>query len=152
MIDDASNEMPYAQLYPQDSLFANMGVLRGTIEAKGPFMALYVDKASHFTTTRQGGLHYQVALEQNDTQIERALGELGINLILANSPQAKGRIEVTFRFFQDRFIKELRLAGITTYDQLIAIFSKPSYPGIIVATPIRPNRSICPCPRTKTST
>lgn len=117
MIDDASNEMPYAQLYPQDGLFANMRVLRGTIEAKGLFVALYVDKASHFTTTRQGGLHYQVALEQNDTQIERALGELGINLILANSPQAKGRIEVTFRFFQDRFIKELRLAGITTYDQ-----------------------------------
>jgi hypothetical protein len=117
MIDDASNEIPCAELYPQDSVFANMEVLRGTIETKGLFMALYVDKASHFTTTRQGGLHYQVALEQNDTQIERALGELGINLILANSPQAKGRIEVVFRLFQDRFIKEMRLAGIKTYEQ-----------------------------------
>jgi len=117
MIDDATNEIPCAQLFPQDSLFTNMRVLRGAIEAKGLFTALYADKASHFTTTRQGGLHYEVALEQDDTQIERALGELGINLIPANSPQAKGRIEVTFRLFQDRFIKEMRLAGITTYDQ-----------------------------------
>lgn len=117
MIDDATNEIPYAQLFPQDSLCTNMRVLRGTIEAKGLFIALYADKASHFTTTRKGGLHYEVALEQDDTQIERALGELGINLIPANSPQAKGRIEVTFRLFQDRFIKEMRLAGITTYDQ-----------------------------------
>jgi len=117
MIDDATNEVPYAQLFPQDTLFANMHVLRRFIEIKGIFMALYVDKASHFKTTRHGGLHYTVDPEQPDTQIERALTELGINIIWANSPQAKGRIEVTFRLFQDRFIKELRLAKIKTYTQ-----------------------------------
>jgi len=117
MIDDATNEIPYAQLFPQDTLFANMHVLRRFIELKGIFMALYVDKASHFKTTRHGGLHYTVDPEQADTQIERALKELGINIIWANSPQAKGRIEVTFRLFQDRFIKEMRLAKIKTYVQ-----------------------------------
>jgi hypothetical protein len=115
MIDDATNEIPYARLFPKDTLFANLHVLRRFIERKGIFMALYVDKASHFKTTRHGGLHYTVDPEQTDTQIERAMRELGINIIWANSPQAKGRIEVTFRLFQDRFIKELRLAGIKTY-------------------------------------
>jgi hypothetical protein len=114
-IDDATNEVAYARFFPGDNLFANMHVLRRLIEIKGIFMSLYVDKARHFTTTRYGGLHVNVAQEQGDTQIERALGELDINLIPANSPQAKGRIEVTFRLFQDRLIKEMRIAGIKNY-------------------------------------
>jgi hypothetical protein len=68
-------------------------------------------------TTRHGGLHYTVNPEQDETQIERALNELGITFILANSPQPKGRIEVLFRLFQDRLIKEMRLAGIKNYTQ-----------------------------------
>ncbi|MBO1225045.1 MAG: hypothetical protein JYX80_11520, partial [Candidatus Scalindua sediminis] len=78
--------------FPGDTLFANMHVIRRIIEIKGIFMSLYVDKASHFKTTRHGGLHYNIAQEQEDTQIERALKELDINIITANSPQAKGRI------------------------------------------------------------
>ena len=117
MIDDATNEVSYAQFFPKDTLFANMHVIRHFLELKGTFLSRYVDKASHFTTTRHGGLHYQVAQEHDETQIERALHELGINLITANSPQAKGRIEVTFRLFQDRLIKEMRLANIKNYQQ-----------------------------------
>jgi hypothetical protein len=118
MIDDATNEIPYAQFFFKDTLFANMQVLRRFIEIKGLFMALYVDKASHFKTTRHGGIHYNMSPEQDEeTQIERALRELGINVIPANSPQAKGRIEVTFRLFQDRLTKEMRLAGIKNYTQ-----------------------------------
>ncbi len=118
MIDDATNEVPYAAFFPKDTLFANMQVIRRLIEIKGLFMSLYVDKASHFKTTRHGGIHYNINPEQNEeTQIERALEELGINIIPANSPQAKGRIEVTFRLFQDRLIKEMRLAGIKNYAQ-----------------------------------
>lgn len=117
MIDDATNEVPYARFFPQDTLFANMHVMRRFIEIKGLFMSLYADRASHFKTTRHGGLHYLVQEEQGDTQIQRALEELGITLISAHSPQAKGRIEVTFRLFQDRLIKEMRLAGINTYDE-----------------------------------
>jgi hypothetical protein len=117
IIDDATNEVPYARFFPKDTLFANMHILRRFIEIKGIFSALYVDKASHFKTTRHGGLNYNVAQDQEETQIERALGELGIDVIPANSPQAKGRIEVTFRLFQDRLIKEMRLAGIKNYKE-----------------------------------
>jgi hypothetical protein len=117
MIDDASNEVPYAQFFPKDTLFANMHVIRRFIELKGLFMALYADKASHFKTTRHGGIHYHVNPEQEETQIERALNELDINLIPANSPQAKGRIERLFGFLQDRLIKEMRLAGVKNYTQ-----------------------------------
>lgn len=115
--DDATNEVPCAKLYSYDGVFNNMEVLRKIIEKKGLFYALYVDKASQFNTTRYGGLHVNVAPEQEGTQIERALKELGITLILANSPQAKGRIENLFGTFQDRFIKEMRLAGIKNYEE-----------------------------------
>lgn len=117
MIDDADSAVPYAQFFPKDTTLANMHVIRRFIEKKGVFMALYADKASHFTTTRYQGIHYNVNPEQDDTQIERALKELEIELIPANSPQAKGRIERLFRLLQDRLIKELRLAGITSYTQ-----------------------------------
>jgi hypothetical protein len=115
MIDDATNEIPYARLVPSDTMFANMSVIRGFIEKRGLFTALYVDRASHFGTTRHGGLHVNVSPEQDETQIERALNELGITIIPANSPQAKGRVEIRFRLFQDRFIKKMQLLGIKDY-------------------------------------
>lgn len=117
MIDDADSAVPYAQFFPKDTTLANMHVIRRFIEKKGLFMALYVDKASHFTTTRYQGIHYNVNPEQDDTQIERALKELDIELIPANSPQAKGRIERLFRLLQDRLIKEMQLAGVASYAQ-----------------------------------
>ncbi|MEW6481725.1 MAG: hypothetical protein AB1397_01785 [bacterium] len=116
MIDDATNEIPYARFFSSDNMFANMAVIRGFIERKRLFSALYVDKASHFETTRHGGLHVNVSPEQDETQIERALKELGITIIPANSPQAKGRIEVRFRLFQDRLIKKMALLKIKDYD------------------------------------
>ena len=117
MIDDASSEVPYARFFPKDTLFGNMHVIRRFIELKGIFMCLYVDRASHFKTTRHGGIHYNVNPEQEETQIERALDELDINIITANSPQAKGRIERLFGLFQDRLIKEMRLVGIRSYQE-----------------------------------
>lgn len=117
MIDDATNEVLYARFYPKDTTFSNMEVIRKAIETKGVFMALYVDKASHFKTTRYGGLHYNVSIEQEETQIDEALGELGITLITANSPQAKGRVERLFGFFQDRLINEMWLKKIKDYSE-----------------------------------
>ena len=70
-----------------DTMFANMHVKERFIEKKWLFSALYVDRASHFETTRHGGLHYNVSPEQDETQIERALKELGIRLITANLPR-----------------------------------------------------------------
>jgi len=56
MIDDASNEVPYDRFFPKDTVFSNMHVIRRFIELKGIFSCLYVDKASHFTTSRHGGI------------------------------------------------------------------------------------------------
>ena len=117
MIDDTSSEVPYARFFPKDTVLGNMHVIRQFIELKGIFACLYVDKASHFKTTRHGGIHYNVNPEQEETQIERALDELDINIITANSPQAKGRIERLFGLFQDRLVKEMRLAGIKNYQE-----------------------------------
>ena len=117
MIDDATNEVPYAAFFSKDTMFNNMSVIRRFIEKKGLFSALYADKASHFKTTRKEGIHYTVKPEHDETQIERALNELDITFIAANSPQAKGRIERLFRLLQDRLISELRLAGIKNYKQ-----------------------------------
>ncbi len=113
-IDDATNEVPYASLFPSDTTSHNMQVLKKVVDKKGVFKSLYVDKASHFTTTRRGGTHVVVRTEDfRNTQVERALGELGITMINAHTPQAKGRIERLFQLLQDRFLKELKLNGIT---------------------------------------
>ncbi|MFN4245102.1 MAG: hypothetical protein ACK4F9_03005 [Brevinematia bacterium] len=116
MIDDADGYV-YAEFHPSETVWANMKVIRAYIEKRGIFMALYTDKASHFRTTRHGGIHYHVEVDHKETQIARALGELGIKLINANSPQAKGRIERKFRFFQDRLVKEMRLRDIKNYEE-----------------------------------
>ena len=72
MIDDADGYV-YARFYPSDTTWANIEVIKEYIRRRGLFMALYVDKASHFKTTRHGGIHYQVSPEQEETQIQRAL-------------------------------------------------------------------------------
>jgi regulator of replication initiation timing len=123
-IDDATSEVLFAKFYPYEGVFACMEVIRKTIENKGIFYCLYVDKASHFKTTRYGGLHVNIDSEQEDTQIERALKELDINIIPANSPQAKGRIERLFRTFQDRLIKEMRLRDIKDYKHANLLLEK----------------------------
>ncbi len=115
MIDDASGKIYSAGFYYKDTVFNNMEVIKNWIKKKGVFMALYVDKASHFTTTRHGGIHYEIKDEHKDTQIQEALGELGITMIPANSPQAKGRIERLFKTLQDRLINELYIYNIKDY-------------------------------------
>lgn len=117
MIDDATNEVLYGRFYEKDTTYNNMEAIKEVIKKKGCFMALYVDKASHFKTTRIGGVHYDVSEEQKETNIEEALEELGITLITANSPQAKGRIERLFGFFQDRLINEMWIRKIKDYEE-----------------------------------
>jgi transposase len=117
MIDDATNEVPWALFAPADTSYDNMAVIRKFIEKKGLFEALYVDKASQFLTTRKDGLHQNINPDQENTNIQKALADLGINIIFANSPQAKGRIERLFRFLQDRLINEMKLRKIKNYKE-----------------------------------
>src|SRR5947199_8531801 len=88
-----------------------MDGLREVIETKGLFCALYSDRGSHFFHTPKAG---EPVDKQRLTQVGRALKELGVQMIPAYSPQARGRSERNFGTWQGRLPQELRLAGCTT--------------------------------------
>jgi transposase len=109
ILDDATSEIYYAQLVEEESTATVMTALREVIERKGAFCALYSDRASHFFRTPKAG---QPVDRQRPTQVGRALAELGIQMIPAYSPQARGRSERNFGTWQGRLPQELRLQGI----------------------------------------
>src|SRR5438094_5582842 len=90
-----------------------MVALKDVVERKGLFCALYSDRASHFFETPKAG--QKVDLDRL-TQVGRAMKELGIQMIPAYSPQARGRSERNFGTWQGRLPQELRLAGIRTLE------------------------------------
>jgi transposase len=114
VLDDATSAAYYAQFVPQESTATMLAALKAVIETCGIFCALYVDKASHFVTTRTGTSPHRPQRAAGPTQIERALRQLGIELIPAHSPQARGRMERLWETWQGRLPQELRLAKITT--------------------------------------
>src|ERR1022692_2762781 len=112
--DDATSRIYYAQLVEEESTMTVLGALREVVEQEGVFCALYSDRASHFFwTPRAGG---KVDPERL-TQVGRALKELGIGMIPAYSPQARGRSERSFGTWQGRLPQELRLRGMGTLEQ-----------------------------------
>lgn len=118
LIDDATNRIEDSRFVLSDTTIENMRVLREFFIEKGLPKAFYIDKDSKFKTQRHRGIHYQLKGEPYpDTQIKRALKELGIGVIYADSPQAKGRIERDFQTLFDRLIKELKLHGIETISE-----------------------------------
>ena len=114
ILDDATSEIYYAQLVEEESTVTVMAALRAVIERKGLFCALYSDRGSHFwLTPKVGGKVDQHRL----TQVGRALRELGIQMIPAYSPQARGRSERNFSTWQGRLPQELRLQGIHSVEK-----------------------------------
>ena len=109
ILDDATSEIYYAQLVEEESTATVMAALREVIESQGVFCALYSDRGSHFwLTPKVGGKVDPHRL----TQVGRALRELGIRMIPAYSPQARGRSERSFGTWQGRLPQELRLHNI----------------------------------------
>jgi transposase len=129
ILDDATSEIYYAQLVEEESTRTVMEGLRTVIESKGLFCALYSDRGSHFFVTPKAG---EKVDKHRPTQVGRALKELGVQMIPAYSPQARGRSERSFGTWQGRLPQELRLAGITTLQganeflrqQYIAVFNQ----------------------------
>ena len=113
ILDDASSEIYYAQLVEEESTRTVMTGVREVIERKGLFCALYSDRGSHFFYTPKAG---EPVDKSRLTQFGRALNELGVQMIPAYSPQARGRSERSFGTWQGRLPQELRLAGITTLE------------------------------------
>ena len=114
VLDDATSRVYYAHFVPEESTRTMLAALRAVIDAQGLFCALYVDCASHFVTTRTGTSPHRPQHAAGPTQIERALTQLGIELIPAHTPQARGRMERLWETWQGRLPQELRLAGLTT--------------------------------------
>jgi transposase len=106
-IDDATSKLMQLRFVPSESTDSYFEALRGYLQAHGCPVAFYSDKHSVFRVLRKdakGG--------QGMTQFGRALAELNIEIICANSSQAKGRVERANRTLQDRLVKELRMAGV----------------------------------------
>jgi transposase len=114
ILDDATSEIYYARLVEEESTRTVMAGLREVIEAQGLFCALYSDRGSHFFVTLQAG---EKVDKHRLTQVGRAMKELGVQMIPAYSPQARGRSERSFGTWQGRLPQELRLAGIGTVEQ-----------------------------------
>jgi transposase len=114
ILDDANSEIYYAQLVEEEGTRTVMAALREVIETQGLFCALYSDRGSHFFVTPKGGEEVD---KQRLTQVGRALRELGVQMIPAYSPQARGRSERNFGTWQGRLPQELRLAGIDTVEE-----------------------------------
>lgn len=110
ILDDATSEIYYAQLVEEEATRTVMVALREVIETQGLFCALYSDRGSHFFVTPKAG---EKVDKHRLTQVGRAMKDLGIQMIPAYSPQARGRSERSFGTWQGRLPQELRLAGVT---------------------------------------
>jgi hypothetical protein len=113
ILDDATSEIYDAQLVEEESTLTVMAALREVIQCKGLFCALYSDRGSHFWLTPKAGGKVD---PHRLTQVGRALRELGVQMIPAYSPQARGRSERNFGTWQGRLPQELRLHGMTTVE------------------------------------
>ena len=118
MIDDATSHT-LARFYPAATVETHLDLLGRWLRRLGRSLALYTDRHSIFEPQDKGR-----ALPDAVTQFGRALQELDIRLICARSPQAKGRIERSFGTAQDRWVKELRLAGATSHEEANKILGR----------------------------
>src|SRR6476469_3444983 len=114
ILDDATSKIYYAQLVEEESTRTVMAGLWEVIEIEGLFCALYSDRGSHFFVTVKEG---EPVDKGRLTQVGRAMKELGVQMIAAYSPQARGRSERSFGTWQGRLPQELRVAGITSVEE-----------------------------------
>jgi transposase len=114
LMDDATSTIYYGQFVDEESTETVMAGLRSVIETKGVFCSLYSDRAAHFVCTPKGATKPDRSIR---TQVGRALDQLGIELIPAGSPQARGRCERSYGTLQGRLPQEMREAGISTRQQ-----------------------------------
>lgn len=144
VVDDATNALLYAQLWPQETTLAVMHALAFVLRTEGLPMALYTDRAGWaFVTPKATGPVDKARL----TQVGRALHQLGIEHIPAYSPQARGRSERMNRTVQGRLVNELRVAGIRAIDaanQYLREIYVPQHNAAFRRTPLDPASAFVP--------
>jgi transposase len=114
-IDDASSRV-FARFYAYEGTIPALDSFQRYIRQHGIPLAVYADTHTTYRSPAEPTVEEQLAGTKPQSQVGRALAELGVELIAAHSPQAKGRVERLFKTFQDRVIKELRLAAVSTLD------------------------------------
>ena len=112
-MDDATNEHYSMFFVPEEGTSSSLRGVKEVIETKGLFCSFYSDRASHYWRMIEAGNKVD---KTKPTQFGRAMKQLGIEMIPAYSPQARGRSERAFKTHQDRLVKELALHGITTME------------------------------------
>ena len=117
-VDDATGQVVSAWFCEHEDARSYFLLIRALVEHRGVPVALYTDRHAVFKHTPGPGL------PAGPTQFSRAMDELGTQMIFAQSPQAKGRVERTGGTFQDRLVAELRLAGATTLEQAPAVLDE----------------------------
>ena len=117
LIDDATSRIMWLQFVKWESCFGYFNAMKNYFKRYGKPLSIYTDRLAVFETTRKTEKNYR------ETQFNRAVTSLGINLILANSPQAKGRVERVNETLQDRLVKEMRLARISSMEEGNAFLS-----------------------------
>ena len=125
-MDDADNTIYSAFFVAEEGTMSSFLALRQVIETHGLFGSLYADRGSHYWLTAAAG---GTVDKDHPTQVHRALIQLGIELIPAYSPEARGRSERMFGTLQGRLPQELRLAGITTMDEANRFLETRFIPG-----------------------
>lgn len=118
--DDATNRLLMARFVSRDTGSANRRILIDYLKRWGRPVAFYTDKAGHFgqwTRNANAGPLDEQDARRTESIIRRGLEALNVELIQAHSPQAKGRVERNFGTSQDRLVKELRVAGISTFEE-----------------------------------
>ena len=112
LVDDATKRMK-ARFSEEETTHASYDVFEAWVQQRGVPQSIYADRDSIYRCERAPTVAEQIAGEEPRTQFGRAMAQLGVELILANSPQAKGRVERCNGVLQDRLIKEMRLQGIS---------------------------------------
>lgn len=137
-IDDATGQVPWAVFVDHETTWAYLQLFWHIGMQQGLPQAVYADRHSIFWTDREPTLQEQLAGQRPLTQVGRALHELGITLIPAGSPQAKGRVERLWGTFQDRLVSELRLVGATTPAEAQAVLERvlPQHNRRFAAAPV----------------
>jgi transposase len=125
MQDDATGKILAAQFFPSETTFGYLCLLRQLLRRHGTPLAFYGDHSAIFVRNDDGWtVEEQLAGKRQPTQFGRALEQLGVTFIAANSPQAKGRVERLWGVLQDRLTSELRLAKAADIDSANAVLRK----------------------------
>ena len=141
--DDATSRLLMARFVARDNGAENRRAIIAYLRSHGRPLAVYTDHAGHF------GQWLSKKEERTDTIIARGLGKLGVEVILAGSPQAKGRVERSFGTAQDRLVREMRVEGVATLEaanRLLADYWVPFWNERFAVEPADPRDAHRPLP------